>query len=215
MGGAFGNRPVTEIPPQIEVDQDFTSGESPIDIDIEGLLGKKANAGQLYNLGPGNLDVEFSSDGTNFSGATPLLNGETFQISGLNVKILRIALEDATKPSGYRVIAADPGQEVIVASGVHINSARASAPERSTGAKETSVSILAATAGNRRAIALSNNGGKEVFLAFDGETADEFFGIKLVEEDGSLMLDAALTGNGEIQAWSRDPLDIGIQVWEH
>lgn len=72
-------------------DPSFTTGESPLILDVETDLGRIANEGSIINPGPGNVQVELSSDDTpTWGDPITLKSGRGLDLSGLAVSQIRL-----------------------------------------------------------------------------------------------------------------------------
>lgn len=78
-------------------DADFTSGESPAVLDIFTDIGRIAHEGYFQNIGPGDLLVEISYDGTGYGGQHTLRGGDILSLDNLKIKKLRLTFVDATE----------------------------------------------------------------------------------------------------------------------
>lgn len=86
-------------------DENFVTGDSPAVLDVYtnliGLDGKNrpGHKGFFTNDGPGDIQVEFSADGTNYGGQHTLRGGETLTLNDLTIKKIRLTY---VSPTGYR-----------------------------------------------------------------------------------------------------------------
>ena len=81
--------------------EDIRNGSSTINgasrDDSAQALGKNAHSGYIYNLGPGDLSIEFN-DGTGYSNAETLKSNLTRDLEGMDISKIRIdATIDATE----------------------------------------------------------------------------------------------------------------------
>jgi len=86
-------------------DLDFQSGDSPVVLDVAGTLGIPSIDGRLVCKSTsgtnGDILVEISADGTNYGNQFTVFYFETFPLSGLRIKKIRIT--HSGTDSGYRV----------------------------------------------------------------------------------------------------------------
>jgi len=80
----------------------LTAGQ-PVELDIRSYLGFNAHTGTVVNKGPGNLYVQISSDGTNYSDVITI---EEFRAISLNREdVYKIKLDTDTDGCSYMVVA--------------------------------------------------------------------------------------------------------------
>ena len=89
-------------------DLNFQAGDSPVVLDIAGVLGIPSIDGKILvksNIAGvnGNILVELSTDGVNYGAQFTVFNLETFPLFGYKVKKIRIT--HSGSDSGYRVVA--------------------------------------------------------------------------------------------------------------
>lgn len=86
-------------------DLNFTSGDSPVVLNIFGTLNAKVVDGRIVckstTANKGNILVEFSFDGTNYGNQFTLFYLETMPLFGFGIKKIRIT--HSGTDSGYRV----------------------------------------------------------------------------------------------------------------
>lgn len=80
-------------------DTNFTSGDSPSVLDVLTDLGRTAHKGFVENVGPGDLQIEVSFDGTTYGGIYTLSGGQALSIDDEKVAKIRITYQD---PTGYK-----------------------------------------------------------------------------------------------------------------
>ena len=80
---------------------DFNSGSSPLVLDfITDSGGKTGHKGWLIVDGPGDIQVEFSADGTNYGGIHTIKGAERISLDGMSIQKIRLTW---VSDSGYRV----------------------------------------------------------------------------------------------------------------
>ena len=82
-------------------DANFTTGESPAILDVVTDLGRLGTKGYFVNDGPGDVQVEVSSDGTTYGGVHTIHGGELLDLADLSINRLRITYVD---PTEYRAM---------------------------------------------------------------------------------------------------------------
>lgn len=83
-------------------DADFTSGESPITLDVNTDLGKNGVDGYITCDGPGNILVEISDNGTDFGDQHTLKIEEVIDLRNINVD--KIKITHSGTDSAYRIM---------------------------------------------------------------------------------------------------------------
>ena len=83
-------------------DTSFTSGDSPITLDVNTDLGRNAVDGYLAVDGTGDILVEISDDGASYGSQHTLKNGDVLDLSGLNVDSIRLTHSGTN--SSYRIL---------------------------------------------------------------------------------------------------------------
>ncbi len=97
---------VTTIPGPIQgrpfpyKDTSFVTGDSPIVLDVNTDLGRNSVDGNIINDGPGNILVEISNDGSNFSPQITLTDCDEFDLRNVDVDKIRLTW---VSDSSYRV----------------------------------------------------------------------------------------------------------------
>jgi len=84
-------------------DSSFTAADSPVTIDINSNLGRNASTGYLVCDGSGDILIELSEDGSTFGTQFTMKNGETLDLTGLDVDSIRIT--HSGTDSAYRLFA--------------------------------------------------------------------------------------------------------------
>lgn len=82
-------------------DTNFTTGESPAVMDVFTDIGRNGYTGYFTNDGPGDMQIEFSNDGTTYGGAHTLRGGDIMTLQNLNIAKIRLTFID---PSEYRCL---------------------------------------------------------------------------------------------------------------
>ena len=81
-------------------DANFTSAETLSVMNVLQDLGRNGYVGYFVNDGPGDMQVEFSNDGTIYGGVHTLRGGDQLDLDNLNIAKIRVTYID---PTGYRV----------------------------------------------------------------------------------------------------------------
>jgi len=81
-------------------DTSFTSGDSPVVLDVNTDLGRNGRDGYIVNDGAGNFTVAVSDDGTTYGGSHTVKVDETLELTGLDIDKIRITW---IADSSYRV----------------------------------------------------------------------------------------------------------------
>tara|TARA_R100000963_G_scaffold9546_1_gene6392 strand:+ start:2259 stop:2564 length:306 start_codon:yes stop_codon:yes gene_type:complete len=81
-------------------DTSFVSGDSPVTLDVGGILLRNGIDGYIDNYGTGDLYYQISFDGTNYGSAIYLPTTDTDSLRGLSIAKLKITHVADTK---YRV----------------------------------------------------------------------------------------------------------------
>ena len=71
-------------------DTNFVTGDSPVELDVFTDLGRVAHRGAVLNSGSGDMEVQFSEDGTVYGDAITLAGGKGIEIDGLAVKKIKL-----------------------------------------------------------------------------------------------------------------------------
>jgi len=68
----------------------FVAGDSPVTLDVNTDLGRNAIDGFIINDGAGIFNIEISDDGANWSNEFRLNNGETLQLTNVNIDSIKL-----------------------------------------------------------------------------------------------------------------------------
>ncbi len=82
-------------------DTSFSSGESPITLDVLTNLSRKGTNGYIRCDGLGDILVSISSDGSTFGDSTRIKQDETFSLRALEIQSIKIT--HSGTDSAYRV----------------------------------------------------------------------------------------------------------------
>lgn len=82
-------------------DANFLTGDSPAVLDVLTDLSRIGHEGYLINDGPGDIQIEFSEDGTTYGGVHTVKQTETIQFNDLKFRKIRLTWVDNT---AYRVM---------------------------------------------------------------------------------------------------------------
>lgn len=82
-------------------DANFASGDSPAVLAVQADLGRPGYKGYFDNIGPGDILVEISNDGTNYGGQHTLRGGDVLELDDLNIVKIRLTYVD---PTEYRAL---------------------------------------------------------------------------------------------------------------
>ena len=93
--------PIPDAPEQFE-DTAFVSGDSPVTLDLNTVLGRNAEKVSILNDGAGSFKVELSTDGAAFGAQFTLKSGEEYPFTkNISVDSVRIT---HISDSAYRVL---------------------------------------------------------------------------------------------------------------
>lgn len=81
-------------------DTNFVVGDSPATLDVNANLGRNGKDGFIVNDGAGDIDVEISNNGTNWSNKFTLKSGEVMSLTSLDIDSIRLTW---VADSAYRV----------------------------------------------------------------------------------------------------------------
>ncbi len=81
-------------------DTNFTFADSPAVLDVFTDLGRISVTGHVHNIGPGDLQIEVSFDGTNYGGIYTLSGGELINLENETIKKVRLTFVDPTHFQG-------------------------------------------------------------------------------------------------------------------
>lgn len=87
---------------KVAEDTNFVVGDSPVTIDVNGTIKRNANQGFIVNDGPGDIQYQWSSNGTVYSTIATLKAGETFDLEGMGINSIKLTW---VSDSSYRVMA--------------------------------------------------------------------------------------------------------------
>ncbi len=82
-------------------DTNFVTGDSPVTLNLNAVLGRDASDITVFNDGAGTFTMSMSSDGTTFGGAHTIQQAESFEISEARLHSVRI---NWVSNSAYRVV---------------------------------------------------------------------------------------------------------------
>jgi hypothetical protein len=85
----------------VNEDTSFIAGDSPIALDVNNTLGRNGNRGYIIVDGSGNISVEISHDGTNYTTLFTMKSGESLDLTGWSVDTIRLTHSGTN--SAYRV----------------------------------------------------------------------------------------------------------------
>ncbi len=91
---------VTDNTPKTFEDSSFVSGDSPVSLDCNTVLGRNATEFNVQNDGAGDFTVSISNDGAAFGDEKTVKANETYAIDGLSIDTIRIT---RVADSAYRV----------------------------------------------------------------------------------------------------------------
>lgn len=142
------------------IDTDFTSGDSPVVIDLIADLGVQPKSVLIF-IGKGLIDVELSYDGTTYGDIIPLRPDKKIVLNGLKAK--KIRLTHSGVDSAYGVVSLPKGESVDIQSITELIAVTSVSTSSVTSNNATAVVLLSANT-SRRGFIISSASNNDFWL---------------------------------------------------
>ena len=93
--------PETSVNPITYEDTSFVTGESPTTVDVNDDLGRNGSDGYFTNDGDGDIEIQFSKNGTTFGEKATIKKDEVVLFKGLDIDTILLTW---VADSSYRIL---------------------------------------------------------------------------------------------------------------